>query len=74
MCEFLLGKEADVNGGGIVSKTMWLVSRWMLWWRDIVVVCLCVYVDNHLRFQFYVTGLLGKGMVMVCMCVCRQSS
>ena len=42
--------------------------------RDIVVVCACVYVDSSLRFQFYVTGLLGEGMVMVCMCVCRQSS
>ena len=37
-------------------------------------LCVCVYVYNHLRFQFYLTGLLGKGMVVVCMCVCRQSS
>ena len=74
MCEFLLEKEADVNGGGIVSETMWLVCRWMWWGRDIVVVCVCVYVESHLRFQFYVTGLLGKGLVVVCMCVCRQSS
>ena len=35
---------------------------------------MCVYVDSHLRFQFCLTGLLGKGMVGVCMCVCRQSS
>ena len=34
----------------------------------------CVYVASDLRFQFYLTGLLGKGMVVVCMCVCRQSS
>ena len=37
-------------------------------------VCVCVYVDSHLRFQFHLTDLLGKGMVVVCMCVCRQSS
>ena len=37
-------------------------------------LCVCVYVDSHLRFQFNPTGLLGKGMVVVCMCVCRQSS
>ena len=38
-------------------------------------VCVCVYVNNHLRFQFNLTGLLRKGMmVVVCMCVCRQSS
>ena len=28
-------------------------------------VCVCVYVGSHLRFQFYVTCLLGKGMVVV---------
>ena len=39
-----------------------------------MVVYVCVYVDSHLRFQFYLTGLLGKRMVVVCMCVCRQSS
>ena len=39
-----------------------------------VCVCVCVYVDSHLRFQFYLTGLLEKGLVVVCMCVCRQSS
>ena len=37
-------------------------------------LCVCVYVDSHLSFQFYLTGLLGKGMVVVCMRVCRQSS
>ena len=41
---------------------------------DIVVVCVCIFVDSHLIFQYYLTGLLGKGMVVVCMCVCRQSS
>ena len=35
---------------------------------------MCVYVDIHLRFQFNLTGLLEKRMVLVCMCVCRQSS
>ena len=35
---------------------------------------MCVCVDSHLRYEFYVTGLLRKGMVVVCMCVCRQSS
>ena len=30
MCEFLLDKGADVNRGGNVSKTMWLVCRWMV--------------------------------------------
>ena len=35
---------------------------------------MCVYVDSHLRFQFNLTGVLGKRMVVVCMCVCRQSS
>ena len=39
-----------------------------------MVVCVCVDVDSHLRFQFNPTGLLGKGMVVVCMCVRRQSS
>ena len=34
----------------------------------------CVYVASDLRFQCYLTGLLGKGMLVVCMCVCRQSS
>ena len=38
-----------------------------------VCVCVCVYVDSHLRIQFNLTGLLGKGMVVVCMCVCTQS-
>ena len=33
----------------------------------------CVYVGSHLRIQFNLTGLLGKGMVVVCMCVCTQS-
>ena len=42
--------------------------------RDIVVVSVCVYVDSHLRFQFNLTDLLEKGMVVVCMFVCRQSS
>ena len=37
-------------------------------------VCVCVYVDSHVRFQFNLTGLLGNGMVVVCMCVCRQST
>ena len=32
------------------------------------------YVDSHLRFQFSPTALLGKGIVVVCMCVRRQSS
>ena len=36
--------------------------------------CVCVYVDSHLRFRINLTGLLGKGMVVVGMCVCRQSS
>ena len=36
-----------------------------------MVVCVCVYVVSHHRFQFYLTGLLGKEMVVVCMCVCR---
>ena len=39
-----------------------------------MVVCVCAYVDCHRRFQFYLTGFLGKRMVVVCMCVCRQSS
>ena len=26
-------------------------------------VCVCVYGDSHVRFQFNLTGLLGKGMV-----------
>ena len=30
-----------------------------------MVVCMGVYVDSHVRFQFYVTGLLGKRMVVV---------
>ena len=38
-----------------------------------VCVCVCVYVGSHLRIQFNLTGLLGKGMVVVCMCVCTQS-
>ena len=38
-----------------------------------VCVCVCVYVGSHLRIQFNLTGLLGKGMVVVCMCVCRLS-
>ena len=42
--------------------------------NDGLCVCMCVYVDSHLRFQFYLTGLLWEGMVVVCMCVCRQSS
>ena len=37
-------------------------------------VCVCVYVDSSISFQSYLTGLLGKGMVVVCMCVCRHSS
>ena len=37
-------------------------------------LCVCVYVDNHLRIQFYLNGLLGKRILVVCMCVCRQSS
>ena len=37
-------------------------------------LCVCVHVDSHLRFQFNLTGLLGKEMVVVCMCVCKQSS
>ena len=32
-----------------------------------MVVSVCVYVDSYLRFQFNLTGLLGKGMVLVCM-------
>ena len=44
MCSFLLEKEADINLGGSVSTTMWLVCRWMWWGRDIVVVCVCVCV------------------------------
>ena len=39
-----------------------------------MVVCVCVYVYSNIRFHSYLTGLLGKGMVVVCMCVCRQSS
>ena len=39
-----------------------------------MVVCVCPYVDSRLRFQFYLPALLGKGMVVVCMCVCRLSS
>ena len=39
-----------------------------------MVVCVYVYIDSHLRFQFYLTGLLQKGMVVVCMYVCRQYS
>ena len=34
-----------------------------------MVVGVCVYVDCHLIFQFNMTGLLGKGMAVVCMCV-----
>ena len=26
-----------------------------------MVVCVCAYVDSSLRFQFYLTGLLGNG-------------
>ena len=37
-------------------------------------LCVFVYVDSHQRFQYYLTGLFGKGMVVVCMCVCMQSS
>ena len=37
-------------------------------------LCVRVYVGSHLRFELYLTGLLGKGMVVVCMCVCRQPS
>ena len=37
-------------------------------------VCKCVYVDSHFRFQFNLTGLLGNGMVGICMCVFKQSS
>ena len=74
MCEFLLEKRADINLPGGVSDTMQLVCRWMWCTRDIVIVCVCVYVDSHLRLQFYLTSLLGKGMVVVCMCVFRQSS
>ena len=40
----------------------------------VVGVCVCVHVDSHLRFQFNLTGLLGKEMVVVCMRVCMQSS
>ena len=43
MCEFLLEKGADVNLAG-VSTTMWLVCRWMWWGREIVVVCVCVFM------------------------------
>ena len=57
MCSFLLEKEADVNLADGVSTTMWLVCRWMWWGRDIVVGNVCVYVDSHLRFQFYLNGL-----------------
>ena len=39
----------------------------------VVCVRVCVYVDSHLRFQFNLTGLLGKGMMVVCMCVCKHS-
>ena len=35
---------------------------------------MCVYVDSHLRFQICLTGLGGKEIVVVCICVCRQSS
>ena len=34
---------------------------------------MCVYVDSLLRFHINLTGLLGKGMVVVGMCVCKQS-
>ena len=30
-------------------------------------LCVCVYVDSHLRFQFYLTCLLGKEMVVAWM-------
>ena len=30
-----------------------------------MVVCVCIYITSDLRFQFYLTGLLGKGMVVV---------
>ena len=26
---------------------------------------MCVYLDSHLRFQFYLIGLLGKGFACV---------
>ena len=39
-----------------------------------MVVCVCIYITSDLRFQFYLTGLLENWMVVVCMCVCRQSS
>ena len=74
MCEFLLDKGADVNLGGFVSKSMQLFCRLMWWGKETVVVGVSVYVDRYLRFQFNLTGLLGKGMMVVCMCVCRQSS
>ena len=35
---------------------------------------MCVHVDSHLRFHINLTGLLGNGMVVVCMGVCKQSS
>ena len=74
MCEFLLDEGADVNLVSKVSETVKLVCRWMWWGRDMMVVCVCVYVDSYLRFQFNLTGLLWRGMVVDCMCVCRQSS
>ena len=74
MCEFLLGKGAEVNRYRDVSKSMSLVCRWMWWGRDIVVVGVCAHVDSHLSFHINLTGLLGRGMVVVCMFVCKQSS
>ena len=35
---------------------------------------MCIYVDSSLRFQFYLIGLLGKGMVVDFLCVCRHFS
>ena len=42
--------------------------------KDIVVVSVCVYADSHLRFQFNLIDLLEKEMLVVGMCVCKQSS
>ena len=70
MCEFLLDKEADINLISIVSETVYLVCRWIWWGRDNSgSLCVWAYVDSHHRFQFILTGLLGKGMAVVCMCV-----
>ena len=39
-----------------------------------MVVGVRAHVDSHLSFHINLTGLLGMGMVVVCIFVCKQSS